>query len=250
MLLAPLVLGFLLSGELDWRQPLLVVLVLVGYLAFFATGLWLKSRRTPRYLPPVRVYVPLAAVVGLVLAVSAPHLLRWVPLFVIPLGVGLYASAVRDERSIWSGLATTAGATLLTPVAFDLAGDWCGRGPTVWFATVALGMYLAGTVFYVKTMIRERGSTGWWLTSVLWHVLALAVVLVGPVLPDDRTWGASVAPAAVVVYVVLLVRAALMPRFALSPKALGIVEIVLTVAVVLSLWAGSPVTNAVGTICS
>lgn len=232
MLVAPVVLGALLDGRLDWRHLLLQVLVLVGYLAFFATGLWLKARR-PRYLPPVQAYLPAAAAVGLLVAVSAPHLVRWAPLFVVPMAVGLYASATRDERSIWSGLATTAGATLLTPVAFDVAGDWSGRTAEVWWATAVLGGYLAGTVFYVKTMIRERGAKGWWLASILWHVLVVGLVVLGPAIVG-MSWAAVAA--VLVVAVVLLGRAAVLPRYPLSPKVVGIIEIVLTVSVVISLW--------------
>lgn len=235
MLVAPVVLGAMLAERLDRRHVLLLAFVIVGYLAFFATGLWLKARRRPRYLPPVRAYLPAAAAVGLLVAVSTPHLVRWAPLFVVPMAVGLYASATRDERSIWSGLATTAGATLLTPVAFDVAGDWSGRTAEVWWATAVLGGYLAGTVFYVKTMIRERGAKGWWLASILWHVLVVGLVALGPVIVG-MSWAAVAA--ALVVAVVLLGRAAVLPRYPLSPKVVGIIEIVLTVSVVLSLWFG------------
>lgn len=250
MLIAPIVLGTLLSEEAGWRHLLLLAFVITGYLAFFATGLWLKSRRRPRYLPPVRAYLPLAAVLGLATAASAPHLLRWAPFFLVPIAVGLYASATRDERSLWSGLATTAGATLLTPVAYDVAGDWCRTTDTVWFSTLALGMYVAGTVFYVKTMIRERGSRTWWGLSVAWHVLALGVVATGPWVAELFNWGSPAAPVAIAVYLVLLARAALLPSRHLSPRAVGILEVVLTVAVVVSLWMGPLFHNAVGTICT
>lgn len=233
MLVAPVVLGALLGGRLDRRHVLLLVFVVTGYLAFFATGLWLKARRRPRYLPPVRAYLPVAATVGTVMALSAPHLVRWAPLFVVPLAVGLYASATRDERSIWSGLATTAGATLLTPVAFDVSGHWSGRAAAVWWATAVLGGYLAGTVFYVKTMIRERGAKGWWLASILWHLLVVGLVAAGPA-AVGMPW-AAVVPA-VVVSAGLLLRSAVLPRYPLTPKVVGIIEIVMTISTVLSLW--------------
>ena len=234
MLVAPVVLGALLAGRLDWRHLLLLAFVVSGYLAFFATGLWLKSRRKARYLPPLRAYLPLAALLGLGVLAAAPHLLTWAPLFALPLAIGLYASATRDERSIWSGLATTAGATLLTPVAYDVTGGWGDQTATVWWATAALGGYLAGTVFYVKTMIRERGAKGWALASLGWHVLALLVVAMTPDVVDR----VAEHPAATTVYVLLLLRSMLFPRYRLSPKAVGIIEIVATVAVVLALGLG------------
>ena len=47
----------------------------VGYFAFFATSLWLKARRRPRYWPPVRAYGIGAALLGLVTLAVQPSLI-------------------------------------------------------------------------------------------------------------------------------------------------------------------------------
>ena len=82
-------------------------------------------------------------------------------------------------------------------------------------------------------MIRERGAKGWWLASILWHVLVVGLVVLGPAIVG-MSWAAVAA--VLVVAVVLLGRAAVLPRYPLSPKVVGIIEIVLTVSVVISLW--------------
>ncbi|MCC5736370.1 YwiC-like family protein, partial [Klebsiella pneumoniae] len=125
MLAAPLLVGAIASGPRP-AHLLLGAFWFAGYFAFFATTLWLKARRRPRYLPPVRAYAILAALLGVLVLVVAPGLLRWVPAFLIPLGVGVTASATRHERALLSGLATTVGSCLMTLVAYDLGGgtDW------------------------------------------------------------------------------------------------------------------------------
>ena len=224
MLATPLVAGAI-AGVVDGtgldlrRAAALLALTafwFVGYFAFFATGLWLKARRKPRYWPPVRAYAIAAAALGALTLALAPHLIVWAPLFVIPMGVGLYASAARDERSLWSGLTTTIGSCLMTLVAYDAAGgtDWI----RAWTIAGVLALYFAGTVLYVKTMIRERDNPRALAASIAWHAVAAALMI-------------AVSWPLVVIFALLTARAAIVPRYALTPKQVGIGEIVSTVAV-------------------
>lgn len=215
MLAAPLLTGALASG----LRPLHVVLAVfwfTGYFAFFATGLWLKSRRRPSNRAPAIVYSAAATVLGVLLAALAPDLVRWVPLFVVPLGIGLWASATRHERGLVSGLATTIGSSLMTVVAYDIGPgtDW----PRAWFLAVVMAVYFAGTVLYVKTVIRERGNRRYWWLSVGWHGLATLALV-----PID-------VPLALV-SAALTARAAVVPRHRFTPKQIGVGEIVATVVV-------------------
>ncbi|GAA4412489.1 YwiC-like family protein [Fodinibacter luteus] len=215
MLATPLAVGILASGP-AWVHVPLTGFWFAGYFAFFATGLWLKARRRPRYLPPVRAYAVLAAVLGALTLALDPGLLRWAPLFVVPLGVGLVASARRDDRSLWSGLATSAGSSLMVLVAYDAGGgtDWA----RAWTLTAVVAAYFAGTVLYVKTMIRERGDERFhWLSAIAHGAATVAMTWVDPWL--------------VVVFALLTVRAAVLPAYRLSPKVVGIGEVVATVVV-------------------
>ena len=155
MLVTPLLVGILAAGP-SWPHLPLAAFWILGYFAFFATGLWLKSRRRQRYRPPVLVYSAGATLAGLVTLAVDWHLIRWAPLFIVPLGVGLVASAIRDERSLWSGISTTVGSSLMTLVAFDAGGgtDFA----RAWLLAGILAVYFAGTVLYVKTLIRERAA--------------------------------------------------------------------------------------------
>lgn len=209
MLAAPLLVGAIAGGP-RWSHLLLAVFWALGYFALFATGLWLKSRRRARYLPPVRAYGLATAVAGAAVLAVRPELLRWAPLFVVPLGVGLVASAQRQDRSLVSGVATAAGSCLMAPVAYDLGGgtDW----HRAWLMAAVLGAYFVGTVCYVKNLIRERGSRRHWWLSVGFHAIVTLAML-------------AVSPWATALFAVLTARAALVPKLHPTPRQAGTGEI-------------------------
>lgn len=215
MLATPLVVG-IAASEPRWVHVPLTLFWFVGYFAFFATGLWLKSKRRPRYLPPVRVYATAGVVLGAVVLILRPDLVVWAPLFVPPMAIGLAASATRHERALLSGLTTTVGSCLMTVVAYDAGGgsDW----PRAWFLAAVLATYFSGTVLYVKTLIRERGSERHYWLSVGFHDAATVAMI-------------PAGGALVTVFAALAIRAATAPAFRVSPEQAGIGEIVATVAV-------------------
>lgn len=216
MLAAPLLVGVLAAGP-AWVHLPLTAFWFTSYLAFFATGLWLKSRRRSRWFPPVRAYTLLAACLGVVVLLMAPDLVRWLPGFVPPLAVGLWASAHRRDRDLLVGLTTVLAAALVTVVAYDAGTSGpLSRG---WQLGLVMLLYFAGTVFYVKSAIRERDNRRFHAVSVGFHVIATAVTA-------WLSWGL------VVVFAVLTVRAGVVPPLRPSPRSLGIGEIVATLAVV------------------
>ena len=217
MLATPLAVGILASAP-AWVHVPLTAFWFLGYFAFFAAGLWLKAapRRRPALVPPVRTYTAASAVFGALALALDPGLLRWAPLFVAPMAIGLVASARRDERSLWSGLATSIGSSLMVLVAYDAGGgtDW----ERAWLLTGILAAYFAGTVLYVKTMIRERGDERFhWLSALAHAGATVAMTRVDPWL--------------VLVFALLTIRAAALPAYRLSPKLVGIGEVVATVVV-------------------
>lgn len=224
MLASPLLVGIIASGP-AWVHLPLTAFWFAGYFAFFATSLWLKARRRAKWFPPVRAYGALTAALGIIVLVSEPALVRWAPLFVLPLGIGLYAAAHRHDRALVSGLATTAGSALMTVVAYD-----AGPGSDLeraWQLALVQFLYFAGTVFYVKTVIRERDNPAFHWLSGGFHALALVIVslVFGVVENDGTAWPL------LIVFAVLLVRAIVVPPYRPTPKQVGIAEIVATVAV-------------------
>ncbi len=224
MLLLPFVVGTVRGVQDAGFRPValaLGALWLVGYLAYFAAGLWLKSRRRPRYRRPMLTYGALAAVLGAVVLALDPALAAWAPAFVPFLALGLWASAQRTERSVAAGGAMTVAASLMTAVAYTAcrpAGASVLAVPAVvWLVAALLLAYLFGTVLYVKTMIRERGVRSYVVASVAYHAVVVAVAAgVVAVVHDPTWWWATAFLAAATV------RAAVLPGRPMSPKAVGI----------------------------
>ena len=251
MLVAPPVVGALVVGP-RWQHGPLLAVWLVGFCAYNATGLWLKARRRPRWLPPVRAYGAATVLLGVALVVGAPSLLSWGVAYAPLLAASLAYSARRDERSLANDLLTVAAAGLMAvvaagvPVAVDAGGT---GGSWVWLPGAADGSawalaavfvaYFAGTVLYVKTMIRERGNRRMLRASVLFHA-ALPLALLGTSALAPGLGALLPVPTLAVLLALLAVRAVVVPlRWpTASPKALGIGEIVATLALVAVLLAG------------
>lgn len=224
MLVVPPVAGGTVGGW-SWRHVLLLVAWLVGYLAYHAAGLWLRSGRKVRYQQPVLVYGGAGVVLLAALLVASPRLLVWAPVFAPLLATSLVASLHRADRSWFNDTVTVSAAALLTPVAASL-GTGTPWAVDVWVATGVLLAYFLGTVPYVKSLIRERDDPRVRQVSVAYHVLV-------------ATLFAAVHPALGVVGVLLAVRAAVVPwRWpGARPAAIGAGEVVATLVVTVVLLA-------------
>lgn len=236
MLLLPVVAGVWLAGAAPVHL-LLAGFWFAGYLAYYALGRWIRSRRKRTELTPLLVYSAAAAPLGLATLLLAPGLLRWVAAFAPLLAVSTVLMVRRKERSLTNDVVTVVAAGLMTPVAYDAAGgtDW----GAVWAATGALTSYFLGTVPYVKTMIRERGRAAYVRGSVAYHLLGT----VGAVWLAATGWASAWL---VVVWLLLTGRAAVMPAInarrerPLRPVVVGVGEIIASLVVLLTVLAGLP----------
>jgi hypothetical protein len=236
MLVVPVVAGIWLVGPAPVHLAL-GAFWFVGYLAFYAFGRWLRSRRKPRELPPLLVYAGLAAPLGVVTLVLAPQLLRWVPAYLPLVATSTVLMLRRQERSLLNDAVTVLAAGLMTPVVVDAAGG--SLGVATWVATVAITAYFLGTVPYVKTMIRERGRPAYVRGSVAYHLVGTA----GAAVLAATGWQSWWLP---VVWVLLTVRAVAGPAVnarrerPLRPVVVGVGEILASVVVLVTVLGGLP----------
>ncbi len=229
MLAVPLLIGVIATGA-TWVHLPLTILWFVGYFAFFAVGLWLKSRFKKRWFPPVRAYVLATILPALAVLVLSPGLLVWMPAYLPLVIVSLVCSYRRRERSMLNDVVTILAASLMLPVAYDAGAgsDW----PAVWLVTCIVFAYFVGTAWYVKTIIRERGSRAYFVASVGHHLVTAGLI---PVVAALFGVTATLWPF-IVLFLVLAVRAAIVPRTSATPKQTGIGEIVAsTIVTVLAL---------------
>jgi hypothetical protein len=209
MLLVPWLAGVLTAGY-HWAHLPLLGAWLAGYLFSYYALQAVKSRRLSRFRPQLLLYGPVTAALGLLVVLVRPQTLVYAPAYLLLLALNTWYARRRRERALLNDLTSVVQSCLMTFVATTVAQ--AGIGPVV-PAFIAILLYFTGTVLYVKTMIRERGNTSYYRASVAYHVLALGAAAL-----------LSIPVAAVFVF--LSVRAAVLPRYRLTPKHVGIIEIV------------------------
>lgn len=222
MLIVPWLVGVLVAG-FEWLHLPLLLAWLAGYLLSYYVMQAVKSRRPQRYRSQLLLYGVATLVAAVPVLALRPQLFWYAPAYALLLAVNLHYAWRRRERALVNDIASIVQGSLMVPVAATVAGVAVAE-VALPFAAVAL--YFFGTVFYVKTMIRERGSAAYYRASVAYHVLALVAVawLLGPL------------PAGL--FALLLVRAALLPRRSLTPKQVGILEIIASLLLVLAVLLG------------
>src|SRR5690606_29339101 len=139
-----------------------------------------------------------------------PHLLWYAPAYALLIAVNAGYAFRRRERALVNDLASVAQSCLMVLVCATVAEVPLHRVAPAFLAVTA---YFVGTVLYVKTMIRERDSAAYYRASVAYHLVILAVA----------AW--LRAPVAIL-FTGLLARACLLPKRRLTPKQIGILEIV------------------------
>lgn len=234
MLFVPLVVGLTLRSHVGlpaWAWPLAATW-LVGYFCFNATGLWLKAapRRRGQYLPAVLTYGLVSAATGVAtLALGGLPLLWWLPVYLPLLGTALWLTSRRHDRALLSGLCTVLAASLLAwilPFTTPQAVASHGLDARTWLAPALFG-YFFGTVFVVKTLIRERNKPGWVWASMAWHFAWTLIATTMAVL-DVTSWGWAA------FFAVGTLRAWALPWFGpqrgrtIRPAQVGALEVVLS----------------------
>ncbi|GAA1764624.1 YwiC-like family protein [Luedemannella helvata] len=221
MLLLPFLAGVLVAGPRWVHLPLLIAW-LGGYLWSYYALLAVKTGRPGRVRDQLLLYGAVTAAAGLAVVAARPGVVVFAPVYAALLAVNVGYARRRRERSLINDLASVAQSCVMVFVVAFCAG---APPASVWPAFVAVLLYFVGTVLHVKTMIRERGSVAYRRASVAYHALALAVA-------------AWLGPAFAVVFGLLLVRAIVSPRLSLTPKRVGITEIVASVLVLAAAATG------------
>lgn len=210
MLVVPFLFG-MISGKPVSLHALLFAFWLLSYLFSYPFLQWIRTRRWHTYRGPILIYGSLFVVLGLILAIVKPQLLLWIPLFVPPFLVNCWYAKKNRERAFANDLAAVLLFSLMVFVSHDISDT------AEWSVAVDLFLYsllyFTGTVFYVKTMIREKHNRNFYWYSVIYHFAAVVVSAIwfGP-------WLAAM-------LAILFVRAAWFPYTNIRIKTVGILEI-------------------------
>ncbi len=239
MLALPLLIGIAASRFVP-GQLLLAVAAVAAYLASATLQAWLRARRRPSFVPSIVAYAAAAAFCTIPLIVLEPRLVLAVVVLAPAGALTLAAARPGMPREVVLSLAHVAQASMLTPAAMLLAGG--ASAQVLAAATAIAAAEMAGSVFVVRSVIRERDNAGFAARSVGYHVaITLAAAATLPI-----------AYAALAGF--LTARAAALPvvrrRLAtthrgLRPVHVGLVETVASIATVVIALA-VPLTGALG----
>ncbi|WP_334074449.1 MULTISPECIES: YwiC-like family protein [Paenibacillus] len=210
MLIIPFLLGMFASGP-GWLHGLLFIGWLLVYLFTFPLLQWIRTGKTRLYGKPMLLFGGLLIPVAVALIMLYPTLLFWIPCFLPLFLVNGYFARRNRERAFLNDLAAVVQFSLILFIAYQMGGgkDWRLAG-SLFLLNI---LYFTGTIFYVKTIIREKNNPLFYKLSVGYHIASLVVCAV---------WF----PAAMLIpLTVLLMRAVWLPKTKITVKRSGMLEI-------------------------
>lgn len=207
MLAVPYCAGLLVAGY-RWADAALAGAWLAGYLLSYYLFQSVKSRRPGRYRAQLALYAVMAAPLAVLVVVARPQVLWYAPGYAALLAVNAWYAARRRERALLNDVVSVLQSCLIVLVVATIAGTVTAAAFDAFLLCLA---YFLGTVFYVKTMIRERGNPRYRRRSAGYHVVALGVAT------TTGLWAGAL-------FAWLLARAVLLPGRGLAPKRVGLIE--------------------------
>lgn len=224
MLIAPTLIAAVTVGATPAHAALLIAW-LSAYCFNFYFALGIKTRRRADHWQAVRaqllIYGGIAAFGAAFVATAAPVSLWLAPGLAIGAAANLTFVIRKDERSWLNDVIGIVLAMSVGWLAYQL-GDGA-ESTEVWHSLLAQSLYFLGTVWHVKSLIRERNSPRWRTGSIVWHTLAVLVALVFINVWVGLTFGLA------------LIRAIKTAAWRLSVKQIGLVEVGLTVLLAVQL---------------
>lgn len=242
MVSVPILLGTFAPQQspLKWQQFTLLVFWFLGYFAYFAGTIYLKTHFR-RALRPFLSYSVFSIIFGIFTLWGNWYLLLWIPVFIPLLLISFWATYSHHERSFGNDLVTVIATSLMLPVAFQLGNPQftITTFPSiVWISTIAIASYFIGTIFYVKTNIRERNSNIWLIFSFLFHIFCGSLMCyIAVSIPEFNSVSVSISVILrwifILIWLVITIRAILVPLYGrihgyFSAKVIGIGEFALT----------------------
>ncbi|MFZ7944571.1 MULTISPECIES: YwiC-like family protein [Bacillaceae] len=212
MLIIPFWLGVIDGGFL-WRHIPFFVGWLLLYLATYPMLLLFKKKKLTFYTKWSLIYLVPALLLLLLPLLERPSIvffgLLMIPFFII----NAYFTAKNQDRAFMNDLSAVFAFSIA-----GLAGSYLGRGAvsfeTIIFPFLTSVLFFIGCTFYVKSMIREKKNTKFKWISWAYHLLLVAA------------WIAAGYWIAALSFIPSLLRAILFYGKKLSPKQIGIYEII------------------------
>ncbi|WP_040204517.1 YwiC-like family protein [Neobacillus jeddahensis] len=212
MLIIPFLLG-MIDGGLLWQHFPFFIGWLFLYLATYPMLLLFKRKKISFYTKWTIIYMVPALLLLLFPLLVRPAIVLYGLLMLPFFMINAFYTAKNQDRAFINDMSAI--------IAFSLAGlasSYLGQGfltlETIIFIFVPSVLYFTGCTFYVKSMIRERKNSKFKWISWAYHLLLVAA------------WFFSGFWIVALAYIPSLLRAILFYGKKLTPKQIGIYEII------------------------
>ena len=212
MLIIPFWLGVIDGGFLWQHIPFFLGWLLL-YLATYPMLLLFKKKKLPFYTKWTLIYMIPALLLLLIPLIERPSIVFFGLLIIPFFTINAYFTSRNQDRAFMNDISAI--------FAFSIAGiasSYLGRGTveveTIIFSFLTSVLFFIGCTFYVKSMISEKKNTTFKWISWIYHVLLVIAW---------TTFGFWIVAIA---YIPSLLRAIVFYGKKLSPKQIGIYEII------------------------
>lgn len=215
MLIVPYLIG-MMTGQPGWIHIPLFFAWFFLYLSSYPFLQALKkTKKRQEWLKWGMIYISIAIICLTPTLIAFPKLLYMTPLLLALLAVNMWHAKKKSERALVNDLSA-----ILIFCLGGAASYWVGGGAWDYamFVLVVLNfVYFSGTVFFVKSVFRERTNKRWVTISKIYHVVQLVI--------PWMLWS----PLMIVPYLFSTFRAFVYGGKLIRPMKVGIIEIISSV---------------------
>ncbi|WP_232695870.1 YwiC-like family protein [Brevibacillus daliensis] len=173
MVSVPFLIG-MFAGHPQWMHlPLFLAWLFLYLMSYPLLQAMKRNSNREHLLRWAVIYGLLAGICLIPTLLSFPSLLTFGPFLLVLLLITLWHVTHKSERSLINNLCAIGIFSIGGAAAYLLSGG--GWDNTMFMVVLFNFLYFTGTVFYVKSMFRERKNKSWILYSQIYHILILLV---------------------------------------------------------------------------
>ncbi|WP_114164835.1 YwiC-like family protein [Exiguobacterium sp. TNDT2] len=175
MLILPFLLGGIVGGWTLAHIPFAIAWLFVYMGTFFLFQYIKQRKKSKELLRTVVTYLTIATVAAVPVFLSEWRLV-WFVLAMIPFGlVNAYFAKIKDERNVWNDVSAVTSFCIGGMASYYLGARVLDE--TMMWMFVLPYLYFLGSIFFVKTMIREKKSLFYRNVSWGYHSLLVTIFI-------------------------------------------------------------------------
>jgi hypothetical protein len=175
MLILPFVLGGTVGGWVWTHVPFAIAWLFV-YMGTFFLFQYIKQRKKSRELLRTVIIYLMIATLSIIPVLWMQWSFIWFAFAMIPFGLAnAYFAKIKDERNVWNDVSAVTSFCIGGMASYYHGAHVVDE--TIAWVFVLPYLYFLGSIFFVKTMIREKKSIAYRNLSWGYHMLLIVVFI-------------------------------------------------------------------------